>query len=61
MSEENTPEAQNTFQEDLQRILNYHSMDAKLGVPDFILASYIENILVDFDHANQATRRWLSR
>lgn len=58
MSDENTPEIPATFRDDLSRIINHHSIDAKLNVPDFILASFIENVLVDFNFANSATRRW---
>lgn len=58
MSEENTPEVPATFLEDLRKVINYHSVDAQLNTPDYILASFVNNVLTDLNFVNQARQRW---
>ena len=46
------------FPQELQTLLNKHGVDAKVGMPDFILSSFLVNIIVDLQHANAAHERW---
>ena len=47
-----------TFRQELQNLLNKHSIDSKLGVPDFIIATEVDNHLTDLAHMMSATRSW---
>jgi hypothetical protein len=47
------------FREDLRALLNKYSVESKSATPDFILASFVENVLVDFEHATRARDKWL--
>lgn len=46
------------FARDLARVLNIHSIDAKVGLPDFILASFLEKMLHDLGAHNDLFREW---
>lgn len=47
-----------TFRQELQRLVNKHSIDSKLGVPDFIIAGEVDNHLTNLSHMMSATRAW---
>lgn len=46
------------FQRELQALINKHSLENGSNTPDFILASLLENLLVDWNHATRARDRW---
>lgn len=39
------------FQQDLEKLINRHGLDADLNTPDFILASYLNDCLYVFETA----------
>ena len=41
------PDPGRSLGHDLARMLNYHGMDAKLGIPDWALADYVLSHLDD--------------
>jgi len=45
------------FQNDLQRLLNYHSIDSRVNVHDFVLASFLTNVIVDLEHLAHTEKR----
>lgn len=47
-----------TLRQDLQHVLNKHSVDARLGVADFILASEVDNHLTNLAHMLSAKRKY---
>lgn len=47
-----------TFREELSRLINKHSLENSSDTPDFILASFIENVLVDWNHSVRARDTW---
>lgn len=47
-----------TFVEDLARLINKHSLENMSDTPDFILAAYLQNCLVDYAHSVKARDRW---
>lgn len=48
------------FQRELQSLINKHSLENGSDTPDFILASFLENVLVDWNHATRTRDRWRS-
>lgn len=46
------------FQRELQSLINKHSLENGSDTPDFILASFLENVLVDWNHATRVRDRW---
>ena len=55
MSEEqHTP----TFVQDLSALINSYSLENGSNTPDFILASFLENVLTDWNHATRARTEW---
>jgi hypothetical protein len=46
------------FQKELQSLINKHSLENGSDTPDFILASFLENVLVDWNHATRTRDRW---
>lgn len=49
------------LQEELARLLNQYSVDANLGIPDFILAAYIKDSLIALKKANDRTTSFNKR
>lgn len=52
---------QEDFRKELERLLNYHSMEKKSNTPDFILASYLVGCLAAFDAAVKDRDLWYGR
>lgn len=52
--EQQTP----TFVQELAALINAYSLENGSDTPDFILASFLENVLVDWNHATRARSRW---
>ena len=46
------------FKDELQQLLNKHGMDARVEMPDFFLAEFLTQVLVDMEHMNRGYRRW---
>lgn len=42
-----------SFKEELEHLLNKHSMDNQVGIPDFLLAEFLTHLLVDMEHMNR--------
>lgn len=51
-------EVEGTFQDDLMHLLNRHSIDAQVGVPDFILAHYIVQTIANLSGLQYSNRKW---
>jgi len=49
------------FREELQVLINRHSMENDSNTPDFILADYLQECLETFDKALQAREQWYGR
>lgn len=47
-----------TFQQELQKLINYHSRESGSDTPDFILANYLIDCLAAFDKAVKDRARW---
>ncbi len=50
-----------TFKEELEELINKHSLESESDTPDFILAHYLVNCLDVFNTATNARRSWHSR
>jgi hypothetical protein len=48
----------NQFKVGLAEVINYHSIDNLLNVPDFILAEFLNNIIAALVAMNEAKRKW---
>lgn len=46
------------FRQDLQALINRHSMESGSDTPDFILAEYLADCLATFDKAASRRERW---
>jgi hypothetical protein len=46
------------FREELEHVINRHSMENGSNTPDFILASLLHNFLCSFDHAVKERDKW---
>lgn len=46
------------FRQELQNLLNYHSVEQYSDTPDFILANYLIRCLESFDIAIAERERW---
>lgn len=46
------------FKRELEHLINKNSMEANSDTPDFILAEYLTNCLIAFDHATSRRDRW---
>lgn len=46
------------FEKDLQHIINIHSIDNDLNIPDFILAEYLVGVIEAKKLADNKTRVW---
>jgi len=49
------------FREELQEVINAHSMEGNSDTPDFILAQYLTSCLAAFDQASRAKAAWENR
>lgn len=49
------------FEKELRALINKHSMENRSDTPDFILASYVESCLVNFDVAVLRRDQWYGR
>ena len=49
------------FREDLETLINRHSLENKSNTPDFILAQFMERCLNLFDTAVQQRETWYGR
>lgn len=47
-----------SFEEELSALINKHSLEGGSDTPDFILASFLKNVLIDWNHAAKARDRW---
>jgi hypothetical protein len=47
--------------EELRSLLNRHSRENGSNTPDFILATFLEQVLIDWDHAVRARDQWYGR
>lgn len=47
-----------TFEKELGSLINRYSLDNYSGTPDFILASFLGNVLTDWNHAIGARAKW---
>lgn len=43
-----------TFQQELTALINKYSLENQSNTPDFLLAAFLENVLVDWAHATRA-------
>ena len=48
----------NTFPEELGSLLNRYSAEAPSGTPDYILASFLTNVLKEFNEAVSLRAQW---
>ena len=46
------------FKDELQHILNKHGMDNRVGIPDFMLAEFITQMLVNWERMKKQYDRW---
>jgi len=51
-------EEQRTFQQELEDLINRHSMENPSGTPDWILANFLARVLEQFDCAIMARATW---
>ncbi len=49
------------FRNELQSLINSHSLENGSDTPDFILAQYIGECLEAFDKATKAREKWYGR
>ena len=54
------PKESSTFQIELERLLNIHSMENESNTPDFILAQYLKDCLDCFNAATKRRDEWYS-
>lgn len=47
-----------TFNQELRKLVNKHNVDARMDMPDFVIALLIENFLDGVRNANQASNKW---
>jgi hypothetical protein len=50
-----------TFEQDLQNLINSHSMENGSNTPDFILARYLKMCLENFNQTIQDREQWYGR
>jgi len=49
------------FRNDLEQLINRHSLENGSDTPDYILAAYLTNCLVNFEEALKARSAWYER
>lgn len=47
-----------TFEDELRSLLNRYSLENRSDTPDFILATFLSNVLIDYSHAVRARDKW---
>lgn len=47
-----------TFQEELEDLINRHSLENDSSTPDFVLAQYLNDCLAAYNAALQERSRW---
>lgn len=47
-----------TFEEELRALINKHSLEGLSDTPDFVLASFLSNVLTDWNHAVRSRDRF---
>lgn len=50
----------NTFEKELQTLINKYNLENKSDTPDFILAEYLKNCLEAYNKAVQARDKWFN-
>jgi hypothetical protein len=50
-----------TLRQELEELLNKHSMESGSNTPDFILADFLADSLAVFDRAVRAREKWYGR
>ena len=58
---ENKIKPRNDFREELEKLLNYYSMENCSATPDFILANYLIASLDNFDLSVKRREEWYGR
>lgn len=58
VKETNTPQRHPTFQEELEHLINCHSIENESDTPDFILAEYLRNCLTTWRTATRRRDNW---
>jgi len=53
--------ANSDFRNELEQLINRHSMENGSATPDFILADYLSACLSNFDQALAAREKWYGR
>jgi len=53
------PEKTTPFMNELQELINKHSMENGSHTPDFIIAHFLQNALLDYNQAVRARDKWL--
>ena len=51
----------NTFRQDLEALINQHSVENGSDTPDFILADYLQDCLFAWDKATCSREKWYGR
>ena len=46
------------FKHDLTKLINVYSLEAGSNTPDFIIAEYLTNALLEFDYAMRSRDNW---
>jgi hypothetical protein len=49
------------FQKELEQLIRKYYIEAGSDTPDFILASYLNNCLLNWNHAIAAREKWYGR
>ncbi len=55
------PKSRPTFENELSRLINHHSMESGSDTPDFILANYLKGCLDTFNAATREREKWYGR
>jgi hypothetical protein len=58
MTKPRTDDVEPTFEQALESLLNYHSMENDSGTPDFILASFLSSMLEAFNATIRSRAHW---
>jgi len=51
----------NKFREELRKIINQLSMENRSDTPDFILADYLTNCLLNYEAAIRDIKKWYTK
>lgn len=50
-----------TFEKELEKLINKHSLESDSDTPDFILAKYLKSCLLAFNGATRRREKWYGR